>query len=362
MKNDNTFTFFNDPEDKTTLDLNSDKKHSLCSYKLNTFDWMNQLKYVDEENIPEFVEVRFKNTRKGFYKNPAKIRTNIGDAVVVESATGNDVGLISLCSNLANRQMFKKEISRDSEEILRLVRLASLKDIEQWKETRNIENETLLSARKYTRELGLEMKINDIEYQVGRKKATFYYTADGRVDFRELIKIFAKNFKIKVEMRQIGIRQEAGRIGGIGDCGRELCCSSWLTNFTSVPTVAAKQQNLYLNPSKLSGQCGRLKCCLNFELNCYLEALSNFPNENIILNTKKNKAKVFKSDILNGIMWFSYIDNDNDGTFPIHINKVKKIMKMNKKGIYPNDLSDFIQEDILQKKSEDEVDFFHFDK
>lgn len=328
-------------------------KCSNCSFKLDTYDWMTKMKYKDEENIPELVEVRFKNTRKGFYKNPNKLKLEVGDPVVVESPTGNDVGLISLVSDLVTLQMFKKEISEKSEAVLNIIRLAHKKDLDSWREARELEFETMVQGRKFAKEQRLNMKINDVEYQADRKKATFYYTADGRVDFRELIKVFAKTFKIKVEMRQIGIRQEAGRVGGIGDCGRELCCSTWLTDFTTVPTIAAKQQNLYLNPSKLSGQCGRLKCCLNYELDAYLEALEDFPEEDIIIKTKKGNAKIFKLDILKGIIWFIMIDEHNINPVPVKLDSVHKLIQMNKKKILTDELEKYAVPDFLAKKNSD---------
>lgn len=329
-----------------------------CSFKLDSFDWMNRLKDIDKENVPELVEVRFKNTRKGFFRNVNRVPLEVGDCVVVECPTGYDTGLVSLVSDLVNIKLFKSEINSRSEKVFNLDRLATKKDIENWKHYRDLEHETMIQARKNAKELGLDMKINDVEYQTDGKKATFYYTADGRIDFRELIKIFARNFRTKIEMRQIGIRQEAGRVGGIGDCGRELCCSTWLTDFTTVPTIAAKQQNLYLNPSKLSGQCGRLKCCLNYELDNYMEALEEFPDDDIILKTQEGSARIFKLDILKGIIWFLYRVNDNTtGPFPIKLDQVNRILDLNKKKKYPKDLSKYILQ-IETKNDDGEIDLY----
>ncbi|MFC2114483.1 stage 0 sporulation family protein [Bacteroidota bacterium] len=320
----------------------SREKCRYCCNKLDTFDWMNSFQYPDNASIPEIVEVRFKSVRKIFCKNPEKIKLDIGDYVVVESSSGVDIGVISLVSNLVKIQMKNRGYCAESDFTYSILRIANEKDLKNWEEVKNLEYSTMIKARQLSKELNLAMKINDVEFQADKKKATFYYTAEGRVDFRELIKVFAKNFRTKIEMRQIGIRQESGRVGGIGDCGRELCCSSWLTDFTTVPTIAAKQQNLYLNPAKLSGQCSRLKCCLNYELDSYLEAFENFPDENIILQTDKGKARVFKIDILKGWMWFMLENADTASPVPLHITNVNKIIDMNKKNIKV-EISGFIE-------------------
>lgn len=327
--------------------------------KLSSADWLSYFNDPEYQNTPKFVEVRFKNTKKGFYKNSNNLRLEVGDIVAVESPTGYDIGLVSLSSDLVISKMKNKNLDENSENVLNVFRLAGSHDLHLWEEAKSIEYETLLKSREIAKELKLEMKINDIEYQGDKKKATFYYTAEGRVDFRELIKQYAKTFRIKVEMRQIGIRQEAGRLGGIADCGRELCCSTWLTDFNTVPTIAAKQQNLYMNPAKLSGQCGRLKCCLNYELDTYLEASNEFPEQEIVLKTKKGDAKVIKIDLLKGIMWF-LMEGDNIETSPhaLTISEVKKIIELNKRKIYPNDLSEFskVEKNLNKNKTDNKYE------
>jgi len=315
-----------------------------CKYscnKLSVFDWLNELEYTSVNYVPDYVEIRFKSIRKEFCKNSNLIRLTTGDVVVVETPSGYDIGIVSLVSSLVQLQMAKKGNHVKSQEMNTIVRIASEKDRIQWREVKASEYETMIKARELSKELGLQMKIDDVEFQFDKKKVTFYYTADARVDFRELIKVFAKTFKSKIEMRQIGIRQESARVGGIGDCGRELCCSSWLTSFHSVPTIAARQQNLYLNPTKLTGQCSRLKCCLNYELDAYFEKMEKFPPETTVLVTQKGNAKVLKMDILREIMYFSFENNSVMIAIPIHINDVKKIIEMNAKKNFPPDLSEF---------------------
>jgi cell fate regulator YaaT (PSP1 superfamily) len=313
----------------------SGRDESICinnSQKLESYDWLcihnpESLKYW-----PDIVELRFKNTRKAFYRNTEKLPLGLGDAVVVETPTGHDLGYVSLCSDLVSRQLRIREYSVPYEEIPKILRMAHIRDLRSCKEARDMEYPTLIKAREIARSFQLKMKINDVEFQSDKKKATFFYTAEGRIDFRELIKEYAKNFRIKIEMRQIGIRQEAGRVGGIADCGRELCCSTWLSTFTSVPTIAAKQQNLYMNPSKLSGQCGRLKCCLNYELDLYIEALEDFPDENAAFKTTEGDAVIFKIDILKKCLWLN-IKDGNINPRPVALDSVKKIIELNKKKI-----------------------------
>lgn len=314
--------------------VNADGQNG-CRKKLLTYDWLEPFHHYETERIPQIVEVRFKSTRKAFYKNPNKLRISANDAVLVETNTGYDIGFVSLSSDLVYRQVKNKEVDIRGD-LQSILRLPSISDIHTWNEAISREHQTKLKARQLAKEQGLVMKINDIEYQADNKKATFFYTAEGRIDFRELIKVLASTFRIKIEMKQIGIRQEAGRVGGIGECGRELCCSTWLCNFTTVPTVAAKQQNLYLNPSKLSGQCGRLKCCLNYELDAYLEAFESFPDDNLILQTAKGTAKVFKIDILNKVMWFILEGQGEIQPWALTTDSVKKFMDMNKKGVKPS--------------------------
>ncbi len=327
--------------------------------KLETTDWLSNYTYIDNEAIPRIVEVRFKNTRKEFYHNPNNLRLKTGHLVIVESTSGFDIGEVSMTSDLVNLQMRKRGMNPQKATLQNVLRMPNEHDLKIYYEAKELEPETVIKAREFAIELKLNMKINDVEIQADRRKATFYYTAEGRVDFRELIRVFARNFKVKVEMRQIGIRQEAGRVGGIGDCGRELCCSAWLNDFSTVPTIAAKQQNLYLNPSKLSGQCGRLKCCLNYELDNYIEAMEAFPPENIILKSKKGPARVFKLDILKGLIWFSMGSGADNTVFPVSVRNSNKIRDLNKRGVIPDDFKEFEYQDPKAKKKslDDEFDF-----
>ncbi len=310
--------------------------------KMNVFDWLSNmdLPIVDKFNI---VEVRFKGGRKDFFKNSDGLNLTTGDAVVVDVPNGHHIGHVSLQGELVRLQMQKKKI-KDSDEIRKVYRIAHHKDLEKLAEVSNRESPTLYRTRQIIQDLKLEMKLSDVEFQADNSKATFYYSADDRVDFRELIKILASEFKIRVEMRQISLRQEAGRLGGIGSCGRELCCSTWLSDFKSVSTSAARYQNLSLNPSKLSGQCGRLKCCLNYELDTYMAALKDIPNIEKPLLTEKGVAKLQKTDIFRKIMWFGY--DDENIWHPINVKRVNEIININKKGIKPVSL---VEDDAPEK-------------
>jgi cell fate regulator YaaT (PSP1 superfamily) len=299
--------------------------------KMNVFDWLSNMDMPVEDRF-DIVEVRFKNGRKDFFRNPDKLRLITGDAVVVEVPNGHHIGYVSLQGELVRLQMQKKKISND-EQIKKVYRLAHQKDLEKFEDVKKRELPTLYRTREIIRDLKLEMKLSDIEFQADNAKATFFYSADDRVDFRELIKLLAAEFKIRVEMRQISLRQEAGRLGGIGVCGRELCCSTWLSDFKNVTTSAARYQNLSLNPSKLSGQCGRLKCCLNYELETYMEALEDIPKVEGPLLTEKGAANLQKTDIFRKIMWFGY--SEENTWFPINIQRVNEILKMNKEGKKP---------------------------
>ena len=269
------------------------------SYKLNIFDWLSNVKAP--QNQCDFVEVRFKNDRKAFYHNIHKLPLHIGSIITVEASPGHDIGVVSLSGELVRIQMKKKKFSEA--QAPKIYRIASQKDIDIWQEARKKEDSIKIEARKIARRLNLEMKITDIEYQGDGTKITFYYTAEGRVDFRQLIKEYAVAFHTKIDMKQIGYRQEAAKVGGIGSCGRELCCSTWLTDFRSVNTNAARYQQLSINPLKLAGQCGKLKCCLNFELDSYVDALSHFPSSNTILDTEKGKAFCIKE--CGSLMWIT---------------------------------------------------------
>lgn len=298
------------------------------SYKLSVFDWLSNIQNP-MSNRCDFVEVRFKNDRKSFYKNVNNIPLHIGSVVTVESSPGHDIGVVSLTGELVKIQMKKKKISEES--ALKIYRQSNQKDIEVWQEVRKKEDSVKIEARKIAQRLGLEMKVTDVEYQGDASKVTFYYTADNRVDFRQLIKDYAGAFRTKIDMKQIGFRQEAAKVGGIGSCGRELCCSTWLTDFRSVNTNVARYQQLSINPQKLAGQCGKLKCCLNYELDSYLDALSNFPSSSTTLDTEKGRAFCIKIDVFKKKMWFAYVENSM-AWYDFDIDLVKKLISKNKRG------------------------------
>lgn len=320
------------------------KNNGACSTggceKLSVFDWLADMEMPGTVKPFDILEVRFKNGRKEFYRNLNNIPLRMGDAVAVEGTPGHDVGTVSLMGELVKLQMKKKRIAKDSEQIKKLYRKATQHDLDVWKEARSKEVPTMYRSREMAISLKLEMKISDVEYQGDGSKAIFYYTADQRVDFRQLIKEMASAFKIRIEMRQIGARQEASRLGGIGSCGRELCCSTWLSDFRSVNTAAARYQQLSLNPQKLAGQCGKLKCCLNFELDAYLDALKDFPDTERRLDTKKGNAIYQKMDIFKGIMWYAYPAAGTEWV-PLEVDRVKEIMALNEQGKAPESLEDF---------------------
>lgn len=299
--------------------------------KLTVFDWLSNMTLPNGQSTFNIAEVRFKNGRKHFYKNTKNLPVSIGDVVAVESSPGHDVGTVSLTGELVKIQMRKKDVGFDSEEVKQIYRKASQRDIDIWQSARDKEQEVQRKSRLIVNRLGLKMKLSDIEFQGDGNKATFYYTADERVDFRMLIKELASTFKIRVEMKQVGLRQEAARLGGIGSCGRELCCSTWLTDFRSVSTSAARYQQLSLNPQKLAGQCGKLKCCLNYELDSYLDALKNFPKTDTWLKTEKGTAVFQKMDIFKGLLWYAYKDNPMQWV-DLEVEKVNEIINLNKEG------------------------------
>jgi len=305
---------------------------------MNVYDWLSDLPFSAQQDSFKIVEVSFKNgSRKGYYRNSSNLDCHTGDMVVVEIGTGGyDVGQISLSGELVRLQLRKKNVPENSVEIKRIIRIANEKDVEILQEARKQEFGSMLLARVISRQLELNMKIGDVEYQGDGRKATFYYTADERIDFRELIKQFAKEFKVKIEMRQIGARQEASRIGGIGTCGRELCCSTWLNEFKSVSTVAARYQNLAINQSKLSGQCGRLKCCLNYELDTYLDALKDFPKDADVIYTQAGKSVLIKTDIFKRLMWYT-VPGPNPPVM-LSVDEVKQVQKLIKSGQSPETL------------------------
>ncbi|MFK8046492.1 MAG: stage 0 sporulation family protein [Crocinitomicaceae bacterium] len=315
-----------------------------CS-KLPVFNWLADIELPNGQSAYDIVEIRFKNGRKSFYRNASSLSLQVGDAVAVEADQGNDVGVVSVTGELARIQVRKKAPNLKSHEAQKIIRKASSTDIERWVAAREKENDTMYQARVLASALGLAMKISDVEYQADGKKATFYYTADERVDFRQLIRDLAEKFSIRIEMKQIGARQEAARLGGIGSCGRELCCTTWLTDFRSVSTASARYQQLSLNQQKLAGQCGKLKCCLNFELDTYVEALKAFPRNDIKLRTKKGRAFHVKTDVFKGLMWYLFesgSEGASAGFVPLKIDRVHEIIALNKAGEEPLDLKEFV--------------------
>ncbi len=306
--------------------------------KLSVFDWLGNMALPNGQKPFDIVEVRFKNSRKEFFRNTSNLSLNVGDVVAVEASSGHDIGTVSLTGELVRLQMKKRNQSAESEEIKKVYRKAKQGDLDKWVEARSLETSSMYRARTIALNLGLEMKLSDVEYQGDKSKAVFYYTAEARVDFRELIKVLAEEFRVRIEMRQIGARQEASRLGGIGSCGRELCCSTWLTDFRTVSTSAARYQQLSLNPLKLAGQCGKLKCCLNYELDAYAEALKEFPDlDGKRLNTRKGEAFLQKTDIFKRMMWFSY-KSDPSIMIPMDVKAVKSILEANKNGEQPEEL------------------------
>lgn len=313
-------------------------RHS-CA-KLDAFDWMQGIPLPEGQPAFDCVEIRFKNNRKDFFRCPENFSVHAGDIVAVEASPGHDIGVVSLTGELVRLQMRRRNVNPNKEDIRKVYRKARQADIEKWMSAIARENGAIIKCRVFASNLGLKMKVNDVEFQGDETKAIFYYTAEERVDFRELIKILAEEFKVRIEMRQIGVRQEASRLGGLGSCGRELCCSTWLTSFHSVSTAAARVQQMSLNPQKLAGQCSKLKCCLNYEFEAYQDALKEFPDENIVLKTRKGEATVQKIDVFAGILWLSYKTNDGE-LYAIPIQQVKEIIQMNKNGKQPEKLEDF---------------------
>ena len=311
-----------------------DSYFSGCS-KLDSYDWLRE---VSIQDIPEIVEVRFKNTRKGFYRNVNELRLKRGDIVAVEASPGHDIGLVTLAGEIVEKQQRRTKSQDSREEMKKVYRKAKEVDIEKWRGAIDKEEETMLRSRQIAKDLGLNMKIGDVEYQGDHTKAIFYYIADERVDFRELIKVLAESFRIRIEMKQIGARQEAGRIGGIGTCGRELCCSTFVTNFVSVSTHSARVQEVALNPQKLAGQCGKLKCCLNYELSGYEDARKNFPDTGISLKTSQGEAYHLKTDVYRGIMWYGFGGGGGQGLVPVPAERVAEVQAMNRQGKVPDEL------------------------
>jgi cell fate regulator YaaT (PSP1 superfamily) len=305
--------------------------------RMNVHDWLSNIPFADTENACKVVEVLFnKGSRKDFFRNNTLQHFEKGDLVTVEGVSGFDVGEISLTGEVVRLQLKKKGLDELNPEMKKVLRRAGERDLEQLKQNKSREQEALIRTRAITRQLNLEMKMSEVEIQADGRKATFFYIADDRVDFRELIKILASEFKLKVEMRQIGARQEAAKVGGVGSCGRELCCSTWLTDFKSVNTTAARYQNLSINQTKLSGQCGRLKCCLNYELDTYLDALQQFPNNAETIQVARGTATLIKKDIFKNLMW--YVLPESNKQYPVTIERVRKIRTLNLQGVIPDEL------------------------
>lgn len=316
----------------------SEQGELLCTYepgccKLKDFNWLSDISASRLSN--NIYEVRFKNTRKGFYENTSGQRLKNGDLVVVEAATGYDLGIITLEDSLVIRQMLKNRIDPENTEFRKIYRKARPLDLEKWQEAIAREQDTMIRARQIAADLKLEMKIGDVEFQGDGTKAIFYYIAEERVDFRQLIKVLAEAFHIRIEMKQIGARQEAGLIGGIGVCGRELCCARYITNFSSITTSSARVQDLSLNPQKLAGQCAKLKCCINYEVPVYLDAQSKLPRINAPLEFADGQAFLVKSDVLKGILWFSFDEHNAAKMFPLTAEEVRQIKAANDKGLKP---------------------------
>ena len=326
---------------KITKDFTAGQKVLCCSRcKLNEFDWLKDYENEEAKGKIRLAEVRFKNDRKDFFTYPEDLDLEVGEMVAVEAAVGHDIGIVTLLGEMVERQMKRKRFRTPREEMKKVYRRARINDVEKWLSAIKLEDSTLSRTRTIAENLGLEMKLNDVEYQGDKTKAIFYYTADGRVDFRELIKKLAEEFHVRVEMRQIGVRQESAKLGGLGSCGRELCCASWISNFQSVTTNVARVQQLSPNPQKLAGQCGKLKCCLNYEYEAYVEALKAFSDPNIVLRFKSGDAVHQKNDVFKGIMWYSYTE-DKGNIMAIPVDKVKEIIALNKKGQKPEKLEDY---------------------
>lgn len=332
------------------------KNNGTCSSggcdKLTVYDWLGNMEIPAGQKKFDCVEVRFKNGRKEYYRNTNDLSIVMGDVLAVEGTPGHDIGTVSLTGELVRLQMRKRKIDHESQEVKKIYRKASQADIEKWQRAQEREVPTMYKARELALKGKLNMKISDVEFQGDNNKAIFYYTANGRVDFRMLIKDLAREFGVRIEMKQIGARQEAARLGGIGSCGRELCCTTWLTDFRSVNTAAARYQQLALNPQKLAGQCGKLKCCLNYELDAYLEEFKSFPDTNVRLKTEKGEARFVKMDIFRGVMWYCYT-GEFSAFIELNRDAVSEIIKKNKAGEKPKCLEDFCED----KKEAERLDF-----
>ncbi len=319
------------------------------SSKLSVFDWLSNMSLPTGEEEYNIYEVSFKNGRKHFFKNTEGLSLSMGEVIAVEGSPGHDIGVISLKGELVKIQMKKKKITEDSDEVKKIFRKASQRDIDIWHEAQDKEIETQRKGREIIIKLGLQMKLSDVEYQGDGKKATFYYTAEERVDFRQLIRNLASEFSIRVEMKQVGLRQEASRLGGVGSCGRELCCSMWLTDFRKVNNTAARYQQLALNPLKLVGQCGKLKCCLNYEMDTYLDALKGFPRHDVRLKTEKGEATFVKKDIFKKLLWYAYKD-EYFKWYKLSLEQVNEIIKLNSSNQLALPLDEYESENLEDTK------------
>jgi cell fate regulator YaaT (PSP1 superfamily) len=304
--------------------------------KLDSFNWLKDISFIPQET--DIVEIRFKNTRKGFYRNVNSLRLETGDIVAVEASPGHDIGRVSMVGPILNERLKRLKIQPSSDDMKKVYRKAKAVDIIKWEEAKKLETPTMLRSRQIAEELKLNMKIGDVEYQGDKTKAIFYYIADERVDFRQLIKVLADEFRVRIEMRQIGARQEAGRIGGIGSCGRELCCATHISNFISVTTTHAKYQELSLNPQKLAGQCSKLKCCLNFEFDCYVDAQRSFPPKDVPLELADSTAHFQKMEVHKNLYWYSTDPTAPTNLTAVHVDRVREIIALNRKGQKPDKL------------------------
>ena len=317
-------------EDQLSIDRGCCKKSAGTCSKLEVYDWMDDV--VNKSDQDDIIEVRFKNTRKDYYQNVNNLKLKSGDLVAVEASPGHDIGIVTLTGALVKHQMKKHKVTLINGEFRKVYRKAKQVDIDKWREAMGLEHETMIKSRQISAELRLNMKIGDVEYQGDCTKAIFYYIADERVDFRQLIKVLAETFRIRIEMKQIGARQEAGRIGGIGSCGRELCCATWIGNFVSVTTNAARYQEISLNPQKLAGQCGKLKCCLNFEVDSYIDAQKDFPAGNIPLDTEEGRYYFQKADIFNRTLYYVSNGDKFSGPVAVSVDRAKEVIRQNKRG------------------------------
>ena len=321
--------------------------------KLQVYDWLSNIDLPAEEAIHKNVELRFKNSRKEICSNPNSLHLFTGDVVVLEAKPGYDIAVVSLTGRLVNFQLKRKRQNKVEADVRKVIRNASQEEIDKWKEGQKLELPAMLKVRALTKELNLNMKVSDVEYQADLGKATFYYTAEDRVDFREVTKKMAEEFKVRIEMKQIGARQEASRLGGIGSCGRELCCSTWLSDFRSVSTSSARYQQLSLNPQKLTGQCGKLKCCLNYELDMYMENIKELPDSNIILESEAGQAVHFKTDIFKKEIWYVMRGKEITAPFPLTSEQVHEVIQMNKKGEKPFPFLEMVFVEEVEKKDPD---------